>query len=69
MTGTTWGLIALGGIGIVAIGNILRARRTDDRGCMGEFFVSADRMTVVEHAMNRAGIATFVTGILLAVVL
>ena len=69
MTGTIWGLIALGGIGIVALANMLRARRTDDRGCRGEFFVPVDRMTGVEHVMNRAGIATFVTSALLAIAL
>lgn len=66
MTSTTWGLVALGGIGIVVVANALRAARTHNPNCLGHFFVSADQMTRTEHITNRAGIATFTVGVVAA---
>lgn len=68
MTNTMWGLVALGGIGLVAIGNYLRFRRTSDRGCLGHFFVAADELTMSEQVLNRSGIAIFATGVVVAIV-
>ena len=59
MTGSTWALLALVGIGLVVIGNVLRARRTDNMGCLGHFFVQAQEMTPIERVLNRTGIAVF----------
>ena len=69
MTDTVWGLIALGGIGLVALGNYLRFRRTSDRGCLGHFFVAAEDLTTREQLLNRVGIAVFFAGIILTIAL
>lgn len=69
MTDTMWAFVALGGIGLVALGNYLRFRRTSDRGCLGHFFVAAENLTTTEHVLNRTGIAAFFTGIVLTVIL
>lgn len=63
MSGPVGGLIALFGIAIVAGANLLRSRRTGDRGCIGHFFVSARDLSSLEWAMNRSGIALFAVGI------
>lgn len=63
MNGTAWGLIALGGIALVFAGNLLRYRRTGDRGCLGHFFVAAEEMASQEQVLNRLGIAVFVIGV------
>lgn len=69
MSGTVWGLIALGGIAVVAAGNLLRARRTGDRGCIGHFFVAASEMSAVELILNRTGILVFGAGVVGALVM
>lgn len=69
MSGTFWGILALGGIAVVAGANLLRARRTGDRGCIGHFFVAANEMSSIEWVMNRAGIAVFVGGVIGSLVL
>lgn len=68
MTDTAWGFLALAGLGLVFIGNVLRARRTDNVGCLGHLFVAAENMTVPEQILNRGGIALFVAGVVLSVV-
>lgn len=69
MTDTMWGFVGLGGIGLVALGNYLRFRRTSDRGCLGHFFVAAEDLTTTEQVLNRTGIAIFFTGVVLAIAL
>lgn len=68
LTTINWGFAALLGIGIVFLGNVLRARRTKDAGCLGHLFVSAADMTLTEQVLNRSGIALFAIGIILALV-
>lgn len=68
MTGTTWGLIALGGIGLVFAGNVIRYRRTGDKGCLGHFFVAAEDMATQEQVLNRLGIVVFVVGVVAGIV-
>lgn len=66
MTDTMWALAALGGIALVAVANLLRFRRTEDRGCLGHFFVSAEDLTRAEWALNRFGIGVFVASVVLS---
>lgn len=62
MSGTAWGLIALGGTALVFAGNLLRYRRAGDRGCLGHFFVAPEEMAIQEQVFNRLGIAVFAIG-------
>lgn len=66
MTNTAWCFIALGGLAIVFVGNISRARRTDDMSCLGHVFVASDEMTTVELILNRAGAIVFALAVVLA---
>lgn len=67
MTDSMWGLAALAGLVLVAVANLLRFRRTEDRGCLGHLFVAAEDLTRPEWALNRTGIAAFVVGVVLSV--
>mgnify|MGYP006277475067 CR=1 FL=1 len=67
MTDTMWGVLALVGLGIVVIGNVLRARRTDNMGCLGHLFIQAQEMTMLERILNRGGIALFFAGVILSI--
>lgn len=67
ISGTTWGLIALGGIALVFAGNLLRYRRTGGKGCLGHFFVAAEEMAIQEQVFNRLGIVVFAVGVVAAI--
>lgn len=67
MSASMWGLVALAGLALVAAGNWLRFRRTDNRGCLGHLFVAAGDLTRPEWALNRGGVAAFVMGVMLSV--
>ena len=69
MSGSTWGLVALAGLALVVLGNLLRFRRTSDRGCLGHLFVAGEDLNPAEWTLNRAGIAAFLVGVVLAVAL
>ncbi len=64
MTDGMWALAALAGLVLVAVANLLRFRRTEDRGCLGHLFVAAE-----DPRLNRVGIAAFVVGVVLSVAL
>lgn len=66
MTGTAWGLVALAGLALVAVANLLRFRRTGDRGCLGHVLVPSDQLAAPELVLNRLGIAAFVGGVVLS---
>lgn len=66
---TLWGLVALAGMAVVALGNYLRARRTDNMACLGHLFVKAEEMTWPERILNRGGIAMFFVGVALSIAL
>lgn len=66
---TIMAFAALGGIGLVALGNLSRYRRTGNKGCLGHFFVDAEELETHEWLLNRTGIAVFALGIALAVAL
>lgn len=68
MTGTMWGLVALGGIALVFAGNLLRYRRTGDRGCLGHFFVASEELAVPEQVLNRLGIVVFAVGVVAGII-
>lgn len=68
MSGSAWGLVALAGLAVVVVGNLLRFRRTGDRGCLGHVFVSREQLNATEWALNRAGIVVFALGVALAIV-
>lgn len=68
MNGSMWGIVALAGLALVAAGNLLRFRRTNDRGCLGHLFVARDHLEPTEWSLNRAGIATFAVGVVAAVI-
>ncbi|MDZ7780792.1 MAG: hypothetical protein U5R14_12790 [Gemmatimonadota bacterium] len=63
-----WGVIALVGLGVVAVANALRARRTGNASCLGHLFVPAKEMTLPERILNRGGIAVFAVSIVLSFV-
>ena len=68
MPGSAWGLVALAGLAVVVAGNLLRFRRTGDRGCLGHVFVSGEQLNTAEWILNRTGIVAFATGVVLAIV-
>lgn len=66
MDGNLWSLTPLVGLALVFTANLLRFRRTEDRGCLGHLFVAARNLTRPEWALNRVGIATFAIGVVVA---
>jgi hypothetical protein len=61
-----WTLAPLAGLALVVMANLLRFRRTEDRGCLGHLFIAAESLTRPEWALNRAGIAVFALGVVVS---
>lgn len=66
MTGTFWTFTPLIGLAIAFLGNALRARRTQNPGCLGHVFVASDELTTAELVLNRSGIVVFAIGLIVA---
>lgn len=69
MSFDAWGLIALGGLAVVAAANLLRFRRTGNRSCLGQVFVPSEQMNRAEWVLNRLGMALFAGGVVAGLVL
>lgn len=53
MDSDLWNLTPLVGLALVFAANLLRFRRTEDRGCLGHLFVATETLTRSEWALSR----------------